>query len=90
MLVTKIEGNYQIDEKQHLFTQEQLQKEYHYVLAQTMLRKMLDKGLISSSELDKITELNRKTYYPFLADITPSNRSIIWLCTVTCDTKAER
>lgn len=74
MLVTKIEGNYQSDEKQHLFTQEQLQNEYHYALAQTMLRKMLDKGLVSSGEFAKVTELNRKTYHPFLADIMPSNR----------------
>lgn len=74
MLVTKIEGNYQIDEKQHLFTQEELQNEYHYALAQTMLRKMLDKGLISSNEFEKITQLNRKTFYPFLAEIMPSSR----------------
>ena len=74
MLVTKIEGNYQIDEKQHLFTQDQLQNEYHYGLAQTILKKMLNKGLISSSEFAKITELNRKTYYHFLADIMPSTR----------------
>jgi hypothetical protein len=54
--------------------QEQLRREVDYVRAQRMLESMLDKGLISLSEFDKITALNRESFSPMLAGIMPSNR----------------
>lgn len=51
--------------------QEQLQREVDYVRSQQTLKSMLDCGLISLSEFNKITELNRKTFSPFLAEIMP-------------------
>lgn len=42
-------------------SQEQLQHEVDYVRAQQVLTSMLEKGLISLSEFNKITDLNRKT-----------------------------
>ena len=51
--------------------QEQLQREVDYVRAQQILKSMLEKGLISLSEFNKITELNRKTFSPLLAEIMP-------------------
>ena len=56
------------DEKRPV-SQEQLQREVDYVKAQQILKSMLDCGLISLSELNKITELNRKTFSPLLAGI---------------------
>ena len=53
-------------------SQEQLQKEFDYVRAQRILEAMLGKGLISMPEFNKITALNRKTFYPALAEIMPS------------------
>jgi hypothetical protein len=47
----------------------QLQREVDYVRAQQTLTAMLDCGLISLSEFNKITDLNRKTFSPLLAEI---------------------
>ena len=49
--------------------QEQLQREVDYVRAQQILKSMLDCALISLSEFNKITDLNRKTFSPLLAEI---------------------
>jgi len=58
------------DEKK-LISQEQLQREVDYVKAQKVLQSMLDCGLISLAEFNKITALNRKTFSPLLAGIMP-------------------
>lgn len=55
-------------------SQEHLRREVDYVRAQRMLEALLDKGLISLSEFDKITALNRESFSPMLAEIMPSNR----------------
>ena len=55
-------------------SQEQLQHELDYVRAQRILESMLQNGLISLSEFNKITALNRKSFSPALAQIMPSNR----------------
>lgn len=54
--------------------QEQLQREVDYVRAQRILSFMLQNGLISLSEFNKITTLNRKSFSPALAQIMPLNR----------------
>lgn len=54
-------------------TQEQLQREYDYVLAQQLLKSMLKKELISVDEFNKITTLNRQSFSPALAQIMPEN-----------------
>lgn len=52
-------------------SQEQLQREFDYIQAEKLLRKMLEKGLITEVEFNKIDALNRQTFYPFLAKIMP-------------------
>ncbi|HAM81051.1 MULTISPECIES: SHOCT domain-containing protein [Bacillota] len=52
-------------------SQEQLQREFDYIQAEKLLRKMLEKGLITEAEFNKIDALNRQTFYPFLAEIMP-------------------
>jgi hypothetical protein len=49
--------------------QEQMQREVDYVRAQQILTAMMNCGLISLSEFNKITDLNRKTFSPLLAEI---------------------
>lgn len=51
--------------------QEQLQREVDYARAQHLLESMLDKELITLSEFDKITALNRESFSPALAEIMP-------------------
>ena len=65
--VTKPEINY---EKKPI-SQEQLQCEVDYVRAQLMLDSMLKNELISLSEFNKITLLNRQSFSPALASIMP-------------------
>lgn len=52
-------------------TTEQLQHDAGYHKAQQLLQNMLDSGLISLSEYNKITLLNRKTFSPYLVEIIP-------------------
>ncbi len=53
------------------FTEEELQQEFNYILSQQMLKKMLDKRLISADEFNKITEKNRQIFSPHLSRIMP-------------------
>ena len=57
-----------------LVSQEQLQCELDYARAQQILSATLDKGLISLSEFNKITMLNRQSFSPALASIMPEKR----------------
>jgi lipoate-protein ligase A len=50
---------------------EQLQREFDYIQAEKLLRKMLEKGLITEVEFNKIDALNLQTFSPFLAEIMP-------------------
>ena len=56
----------------HFFTEEQFQRDVDYFRAQQITKSMLDAGLISLSQFDKLSNLNRKTFSPFLEDIYPN------------------
>lgn len=47
------------------------QRDFDYFVAQQLLKKLLDKGMITSGEFDKITEKNRQTFSPYLSEIMP-------------------
>ncbi|MCP1102338.1 hypothetical protein M2454_001787 [Aequitasia blattaphilus] len=49
----------------------QEQAEFDYHRGQIIIKTMLDEGLISLCEYNKITELNRQDFSPFLAEIMP-------------------
>ena len=53
------------------WTQEEVQRDYDYFMAQKAAELLLENKLISLSEFDKLTELNRKTFYPYLAELMP-------------------
>ena len=57
--------------KKHEYTEEEMQKEYAYLLARHMTKKLLEKGMISVDEFNKITAKNRETFSPKLAAIMP-------------------
>ena len=50
-------------------TQEELQREFDYYSAQQVLETMFMFGMISVEEYHKISDYNRKSFYPFLSDI---------------------
>lgn len=51
------------------FTEEQLQNEFDYMMAQQMLQNVLENGMISLSEYDNISAKNLEKFSPELASI---------------------
>lgn len=72
MQVTKITGNQGIPNKEkHQYTEEELQHEYDYIRTEQMTKKLLDKGVITVDEFNKIMKLNQQIFSPNLVDIMP-------------------
>lgn len=69
MKVTKLEDVDSIQYRSEKLTEEALQNEHDYLTAERLTKKLLEKGLISQGEFDKIMVKNRKTFLPFLAGI---------------------
>lgn len=65
------EETFESNDLKRRISEEQIQREFNYIQAENILKKMLEKGLINEVEFDRITELNRKTFSPFLAKIMP-------------------
>lgn len=53
-------------------TNEQLASEYSYYLVQKILQKALSENLITVDEFNKISEKNRLSFSPVLAEIMPN------------------
>lgn len=71
-IVTKIlEKNSYPDLTKSIITEEQVYKDYDYFMAQKIAKAMLDKGMISIDEFNKISEKNRETFSPYLVEIMP-------------------
>ena len=58
----------------HPVTQEEIDRDINYHKAQKVAEKMLSLGLISLSEFNKLTQINRQTFSPFLVEIMPEIR----------------
>ena len=52
-------------------TNEQMQTEYDYILAEQLTIKLRDKGLITVDEFNKFMAKNRQIFCPFIARIIP-------------------
>ncbi|EAE2458038.1 SHOCT domain-containing protein [Enterococcus faecalis] len=55
-------------------SQEEVNREIEFSLAQITLKKMLENGFISNSEFDEITQMNQCVFKPKLYEIMPCNR----------------
>ena len=53
----------------HQLTEKQFYDEINYYRAEKLTKKMLDAGLITSDEYDRILAETRKIFVPFLARI---------------------
>lgn len=51
--------------------QSDIEQDYDFLQAQKVSEKLLELGLISLSEFNKLTEINRKTFSPFWVEIMP-------------------
>lgn len=54
-----------------VMTDDQMQNEFDYMMAQQLLKNMLEKGLISPGEFNKISALNLEIFSPELSSILP-------------------
>lgn len=52
-------------------TNTEMQNEYNFILAEQMTKKLLDKGLISVDEFNKIMAKNRRSFSPYISRIMP-------------------
>ncbi len=46
-----------------------MQKDFDFMMAEKMTRRLYEEGLISIDELNKMSELNRQKFYPFYKDL---------------------
>lgn len=53
------------------YTQERIKGDLDYSRAQTIAKMMLDNGLISVAECNKLIAINRETFSPLFAEIMP-------------------
>ena len=72
MQVTKVTAGFQSrTAERKRFTDEELQREFDYYMAQKLLENLWEAGLITKEELDKITAKNRQSFSPYLSRIMP-------------------
>lgn len=50
-------------------TKEAMQKDFEYEMAQKITKNLLEQGLISIDEYDRISELNAQNFSPFYSDL---------------------
>lgn len=70
MQVTKLTAEeINAEPKKHQYTEEEMQREYDYIRAEQMTKKLLKKELITEEEYNKIMLKNRQIFSPFLSDL---------------------
>ena len=58
-----------VDVAPRRMTLDAMQKDFEYEMAQKLTKSLLDQGLISIDEYDRISALNRVKFYPFYGDL---------------------
>jgi hypothetical protein len=69
MQVTKLEAVDFIKYEAKKPTEASIKNEHDYLVAENLTKRLLEKGLITQSEFDKIIGKNCETFSPFLAEI---------------------
>ena len=66
--------NMQINnEDEFVITEDDLIREFDYIVAEQLLKKLLENGLITIDESNKISKLNAQKFSPKLTAILPTN-----------------
>lgn len=58
-----------IETEARSFTEEKMQKDFEYEVAQMLTKRLVDNGLISEDEAVQISELNKLNFEPFYEEI---------------------
>nr|DAL21373.1 MAG TPA_asm: Short C-terminal domain [Caudoviricetes sp.] len=61
------------DIRSSYFTKERISNDLNYHRAQRIAKAMLDAGLISTDEFNKLTAINRETFSPMFSEIMPKS-----------------
>lgn len=69
MKVTKLEDVDSIQYKSEKLPETALKNEHDYLVAESLTKKLLEKGLITQTEYKNIMAKNRNTFSPLLAEI---------------------
>ena len=70
MNVTEIQGVFHPEQLVER-TDDDMRREFYYVAAGQITQKLLDKGLITPGEYDKIVAKNREKFSPLIARFIP-------------------
>ena len=65
----KIDTNMSTDTPSRKITQEAMQRDFDYRIADNLMHMLLDKGFITETEYEEIRSLNSKDFHPFLEGI---------------------
>lgn len=69
MNVTQITENGIVAEALPKPSEQEMQNEYDYILAEQMTKNLLSQGLITEEEFEKIMDRNRESFSPLLSKI---------------------
>jgi len=69
MKITEVKDGSPIKGETEPMTEVQLQREYDFYIAESIIRMLHKEGQITTDELHKISALNRQKFSPKLADI---------------------
>ena len=69
MKVTKLDDVDSIQYKSVKLSETELKNEHDYLVAESLTKKLLEKGLITQTEYKNIMAKNRITFSPLLAEI---------------------
>jgi len=58
-----------VDVAPRRMTLDAMQKDFEYEIAQKLIKSLLDQGIISIDEYDRISALNAQKFSPFYADL---------------------
>lgn len=58
-----------VDVAPRRMTLDAMQKDFEYEMAQKITKNLLEQGLISIDEYDRISELNAQNFSPFYSDL---------------------
>ena len=70
MNVTEIQGVFHPEQKIER-TDDDMRREFYYIAASQITQKLLDRGLITPREYDKIMAKNREKFSPLIARFIP-------------------
>jgi len=71
MRIWQVDDDFEIQYEQPRITNEELQREYNYFLADQLTKKLLDTGMITEDEYRRIRKRNIQSFKPFFSKLMP-------------------